>query len=54
MHIEKFLILSGSKDHVFVGVMVGDKDQQDEFGEVASKSTTVHEFFPHQILKNKV
>lgn len=34
--------------------MARDKDQQVKFGEVTSKSTNVHELFPHEILKNSV
>lgn len=54
MHINIFPILFASKDHAVVGVMVGDKDHQVEFDEVAFKSTIVHEIFPHKSLKNRV
>lgn len=54
MHRENFLTLFVYKDHDFNGVMARDKDQQVEFDEVASKSTTSHEVFPHESLKNKV
>ena len=47
MHIENLLIIYASKDNVVVEVMIGDKNHQVKFDEVASKSTIVHELFPH-------
>jgi len=51
--IWNFPNLFASKDHVFSGVTAGDKDQKVEFGEVASKSTTIHEPFTHEIKKKE-
>jgi len=54
MHIEKFLILFAFKYHEFFRFMAKDKDHQVEFEEVASKSKTIHEIFPHEFLENRV
>ena len=54
MQITIFPNLYVSKYHVVVGLVARTEDHQVEIDEVASKSTTDHEIFPHKFLKNRV